>query len=41
MLFNQNEQNNNPTGYAGAVQALGGDDLVSTRLYWDVEGPNF
>jgi hypothetical protein len=42
LLFNQNEQTNNPSGYAGAVQALGsGGDKVSTRLYWDVEGPNF
>ena len=41
MLFNQNERTNNPSGYAGAVQALGGEDLVSTRLYWDIEGPNF
>ena len=41
MLFNQNERTNNPSGYAGAVQALGGEDLVSTRLWWDTGGPNF
>ena len=42
MLFDQNERTNNPTGYAGGVEALGpGGDLVSTRLYWDIEGPNF
>jgi hypothetical protein len=40
-LFPLNEQTNNATGYAGAVQKLGGEDKISTPLWWDVAGSNF
>jgi len=41
LFFGNSEQVNNPVGYDDAVTKLGGDDLISTRLWWDVEGPNF
>jgi len=40
-LFPLNEQTNNATGYAGAVQKHGGEDKISTPLWWDVAGSNF
>jgi hypothetical protein len=39
--FSVTEKNNNPDGYAKAVQYLGGEDNGATALWWDVEGPNF
>ncbi len=41
IFFGNGEQVNNPNGYADAVSKLDGPDLISTRLWWDVEGPNF
>jgi hypothetical protein len=41
LFFGNGEQNNNPVGYADAVTKLGGEDLISTRLWWDTGGPNF
>ena len=41
IFFANSEQVNNPNGYADAVSKLGGEDLISTSLWWDVEGPNF
>jgi hypothetical protein len=41
MPFVEAERENNPQGVADATQKLGGPDLISTRLWWDVEGPNF
>ncbi|MBS2212410.1 SusD/RagB family nutrient-binding outer membrane lipoprotein [Carboxylicivirga mesophila] len=39
--FSVSEKNNNPDGYAKAVQYLGGPDNGATNLWWDVDGPNF
>jgi hypothetical protein len=41
LFFGNSEQVNNPVGYDDAVTKLSGPDLISTRLWWDVEGPNF
>ena len=41
LFFGNGEQVNNPVGYASGVEALGGPDLISTLLWWDVGGPNF
>jgi len=41
LFFGNSEQVNNPVGYEDAVSKLGGDDLISTRLWWDTGGPNF
>lgn len=41
LFFGNSEQVNNPNGYADAVTLLGGEDLMSTRLWWDTGGPNF
>ena len=41
LFFGNSEQVNNPVGYADAVAKLGGEDLISTRLWWDTGGPNF
>ena len=41
MPFIQNEVSNNPEGYAQAVQLLGGPDNAATRIFWDVDAPNF
>ncbi len=35
------ERNSNAAGVADATTKLGGADLISTPLWWDVEGPNF
>ena len=40
IFFGNSEQVNNPNGYADAVTLLSGPDLMSTRLWWDVDGPN-
>lgn len=39
--FTMNEVTNNSTGYAQAVELLGGADNGATRLFWDVEKGNF
>ena len=39
--FTINEKGNNPTGYAKAVEMLGGPDNGGTRIFWDVDKPNF
>ena len=39
--FIQDEVNNNPEGYAQAVELLGGPDNGATRIFWDVDAPNF
>ncbi len=41
MPFVNSERENNPDGVKDATTKLGGPDLISTRLWWDVEGPNF
>ena len=41
LFFQTGEPENNPVGYDDAVAKLGGPDLISTRLWWDVPGPNF
>ena len=41
IFFGNGEQVNNPVGYEDAVSKLDGPDLISTRLWWDVDGPNF
>lgn len=35
--FSVSEKNNNPEGYAKAVQYLGGTDNGATKLWWDVK----
>lgn len=35
--FSSSERNNNPDGYAKAVELLGGPDYSSTHLWWDVQ----
>lgn len=39
--FTISEKDNNPTGYADAVSKLGGPDNAATRVFWDVDKPNF
>lgn len=39
--FTINEKDNNPTGYAKAVEMLGGPDNAATRVFWDVNKSNF
>ena len=39
--FVNGERNNNQDGVADATQKLGGSDEIGTRLWWDIEGPNF
>lgn len=41
MPFILDEINNNPEGYAQAVQLLGGPDTGATRIFWDKDAPNF
>lgn len=41
VTYPQGERNNNPTGYQKALQLLGGEDNGNTKLWWDVDGPNF
>ena len=41
IFFGNGEQVNNPVGYDDAVSKLGGEDLISTRLWWDTGGSNF
>ena len=41
LLETINEKGNNPTGYAKAVEMLGGPDNGGTRIFWDVDKPNF
>ena len=39
--FVDSELSTNPDGVADAVTKLGGPDNGGTRLWWDVDGPNF
>jgi hypothetical protein len=39
--FAQSEEASNPAGVASGVTALGGPDNGATRLWWDVDAPNF
>jgi hypothetical protein len=41
MEFSNDEKVNNPEGYAQAVRLLGGPDNGATRVFWDVDKPNF
>lgn len=41
MPFVTAERNSNPEGVADAATKLGGPDLISTRLWFAPEGPNF
>jgi hypothetical protein len=41
MPFTNGERTGNAPGVADATTKLGGPDLISTRLWWDVAGPNF
>lgn len=41
MPFVQRERENNPSGVSDATDKLGGPDEIGTRLWWDVDGPNF
>ncbi|WP_321332501.1 RagB/SusD family nutrient uptake outer membrane protein [uncultured Bacteroides sp.] len=38
--FTTDEKNNNPAGYADAVQKLGGPDNGATRVFWDIDKSN-
>jgi hypothetical protein len=40
LTYTLGEQRNNPSGYANAVQMLGGPDIGATRLFWDIDKPN-
>jgi len=41
IFFGNSEQVNNPVGYADALTKLSGPDLMSTRLWWNPDVPNF
>jgi hypothetical protein len=41
MPFVEGERTGNAAAVADATTKLGGPDLISTRLWWDVAGPNF
>lgn len=41
LTYTLREQRDNPEGYASAVQMLGGPDTGATRLFWDIDKPNF
>lgn len=41
LTFTLAEQRDNPVGYAEAVKMLGGPDTGATRLFWDINKPNF
>lgn len=41
MSFVLSEYDSNLGGVTDAVQKLGGEDKISTRLWWDVDAPNF
>lgn len=40
LTYTLNEQRDNPTGYAKAVEMLGGADTGATRLFWDIDKSN-
>jgi hypothetical protein len=40
LTYTMGEQQNNPAGYASAVQLLGGPDTGATRIFWDIDKPN-
>jgi len=39
--YTNSEKINNPEGYAQAVRLLGGPDTGATRIFWDIDKPNF
>ena len=39
--FTTSERDNNLTGYDDAVKKLGGPDNGATRVFWDIDKPNF
>lgn len=39
--YTNSEKTNNPEGYQQAVQLLGGPDTGATRVFWDIDAPNF
>ena len=39
--FSSAEKSGNAEGYADAVQKLGGQDTGATRIFWDIDKPNF
>ncbi|RYD95612.1 MAG: SusD/RagB family nutrient-binding outer membrane lipoprotein [Sphingobacteriales bacterium] len=41
MIYPDGEVTTNPTEIAKAIQLLGGPDKGSTRLWWDINQPNF
>lgn len=41
MPYFESLKSNDPTGYAKAVELLGGTDNAATRLWWDKDVPNF
>lgn len=41
MPFTNGERTGNAAAVADATTKLGGPDLISTRLWWDIAGPNF
>ena len=41
MPFTNGERTGNAPGVADATTKLGGPDLISTRLWWDVDKANF
>ncbi len=41
MPFVNRERSGNPDGVKGAIEQLGGPDLISTRLWWDTGTGNF
>lgn len=41
LAFTQDEKNTNAQAVEEAVKMLSGPDNINTRLWWDVDGPNF
>jgi hypothetical protein len=41
LAYTEREKLNNPDGYMQAVQLLGGPDNGATRIFWDIDKPNF
>lgn len=41
LKFSVAETDGNPTGVADAIVKLGGPDLATTRIWWDIDKPNF
>lgn len=41
MPYPSTQQTSNPEGYSQALSKLGGNDNAATRLWWDIDKPNF